>query len=236
MADATPSVQVVSSSAPSTSQQPPATGMGFRQCLLVSTAALLTEVGFDSCRKVALESLAELLQSFIVELGRSSRAFTELACRTEPLGADVLLALTEMGYPSGYNLVNTATLSSAFQFPPQIEHEQLKEAWSHLSKQMPELDCFLSHLLCCPSVTHSCHISAVTFSIPGDLPERICHENQSKDPRSSPGRSSVEAGHHPAHRRPEKASHGRNIRRRCSRSSGTFSGIPGQPQLHPVAV
>jgi transcription initiation factor TFIID subunit 8 len=79
--------------------------MGYRQCLLVATAALLTEVGFDSSSKVALESLAELLQSFIVELGRSSRAFTELACRTEPLGADVLLALTEMGYPSGYNLV-----------------------------------------------------------------------------------------------------------------------------------
>jgi histone H3/H4 len=105
MADATPTVQVVGGSGPSTSQQQLQSGMGYRQCLLVATAALLTEVGFDSSSKVALESLAELLQSFIVELGRSSRAFTELACRTEPLGADVLLALTEMGYPSGYNLV-----------------------------------------------------------------------------------------------------------------------------------
>jgi transcription initiation factor TFIID subunit 8 len=31
------------------------------------------------------------------ELGRSSRAFTEVACRSEPLPADILLALTEMG-------------------------------------------------------------------------------------------------------------------------------------------
>lgn len=88
-----------------TATQPPNTGMGYRQCLLVSTAALLTETGFDLATKSALETLAELIQSFIVELGRSSRAFTELACRTEPLGADVLLALTEMGYPAGYNLV-----------------------------------------------------------------------------------------------------------------------------------
>lgn len=73
MADVTPSVQVVSGGAgPSTSQQT-ASGMGYRQCLLVATAALLTEVGFDSASKMCLESLAEMLQSFIVELGRSSR-------------------------------------------------------------------------------------------------------------------------------------------------------------------
>jgi hypothetical protein len=37
-------------------------GTGYRQCLLVSIAALLTEVGFDSSSRVALESLAEMLQ------------------------------------------------------------------------------------------------------------------------------------------------------------------------------
>ncbi len=107
MTDTSATVVVVAGGSGNTSQpqQQPSLGMGYRQCLLVSTAALLTESGFDMSSTVALESLAELLQSFIVELGRSSRAFTELACRTEPLGADVLLALTEMGYPSGYNLV-----------------------------------------------------------------------------------------------------------------------------------
>lgn len=70
----------------------------FRSCLEASTGALLTEVGFDSAEKVALETVSELLQSFLHELGRSSRAFCELACRSEPLGADVLLALSEMGH------------------------------------------------------------------------------------------------------------------------------------------
>jgi histone H3/H4 len=111
MADSNPTVVVVSGTS-GTSTQPTQQllGPGYQQCLLVSTAALLAEVGFDSSSKICLESLAELLQSFIVELGRSSRAFTELACRTEPLGADVLLALTEMGYPSGYNLVRSIDL------------------------------------------------------------------------------------------------------------------------------
>ena len=107
MTDTSATVVVVSGGSTSTTQQP-SHGSGYRQCLLVSTAALLTESGFDSSSKIALETLAELLQSFIVELGRSSRAFTELACRTEPLGADVLLALTEMGYPDGYNLVSSS--------------------------------------------------------------------------------------------------------------------------------
>jgi len=47
----------------------------------------------------ALETLTELTQSFIVELGRSARSFCELACRVEPVSADVLLALVEMGIP-----------------------------------------------------------------------------------------------------------------------------------------
>lgn len=71
----------------------------YRHCLRSSVGALLVETGFDSCDKLALESMTELLQSFIKELGRSSRAFCELACRTEVLGADVMLALSEMGYP-----------------------------------------------------------------------------------------------------------------------------------------
>jgi transcription initiation factor TFIID subunit 8 len=59
----------------------------------------LVETGFEACDKLALETVTELLQSFIKELGRSSRAFCELACRTDVLGADVMLALSEMGSP-----------------------------------------------------------------------------------------------------------------------------------------
>jgi histone H3/H4 len=71
----------------------------YRQCLKISVGALLVENGFDTADKLALETITELAQSFLKELGRSSRAFCELACRTEVLGADVLLALSEMGHP-----------------------------------------------------------------------------------------------------------------------------------------
>jgi len=71
----------------------------YRQCLKTSVGALLLESGFDSSEHLALETVTELLQSFLKELGRSSRAFCELACRTEVLGADVMLALSEMGCP-----------------------------------------------------------------------------------------------------------------------------------------
>ena len=71
----------------------------YRHCLKAAVGALLLETGFDSSEKLALETITELLQSFLKELGRSSRAFCELACRTEVLGADVMLALSEMGQP-----------------------------------------------------------------------------------------------------------------------------------------
>ena len=71
----------------------------YRHCMNRGVGALLVENGFESCDKVALETLTELVTSFIKECGRSSRAFCELAGRTDVLGADVLLALSEMGFP-----------------------------------------------------------------------------------------------------------------------------------------
>ncbi len=73
------------------------TDQTYRRCLSVATGSLLAEAGFDTASAAALETLTESLQSFLCELGRSTRAFTELACRNRPLPADVLLALTEMG-------------------------------------------------------------------------------------------------------------------------------------------
>lgn len=64
------------------------------------------EAGFDASSKMALESLCEILQSFIVELGKSSRSHAEVASRTEPLSADVIMGLTSIGFPGTYNLVS----------------------------------------------------------------------------------------------------------------------------------
>ncbi|GAB6022031.1 transcription initiation factor TFIID subunit 8 [Chamberlinius hualienensis] len=70
-----------------------------RRTLYTSVAAICTEVGFHSADKVALETLTEMLQSLLNEIGRSSRAFAELACRTEPLVGDVVMSLVDAGLP-----------------------------------------------------------------------------------------------------------------------------------------
>ncbi|KAL1117226.1 hypothetical protein AAG570_004553 [Ranatra chinensis] len=69
-----------------------------RKALSMAVSSLLIEVGFDSAEHVALETLTEILQSFIAETGSSARSYCELAGRTEPLFADVILALVNGGF------------------------------------------------------------------------------------------------------------------------------------------
>ncbi|XP_068211145.1 transcription initiation factor TFIID subunit 8 isoform X1 [Palaemon carinicauda] len=69
-----------------------------RKILTSVVCALLQESGFQSGDKAAVGTLVEMLQSFMFEVGRSTKGFCELAYRTEPVVADVLLALTEMGF------------------------------------------------------------------------------------------------------------------------------------------
>lgn len=73
------------------------TFQSYRQCLKVAVSALLNELGFEAIENAAMETMCEMVQSLIVELGRSSRSFCEVACRAEPLAADVILAMVEMG-------------------------------------------------------------------------------------------------------------------------------------------
>ncbi|XP_014675143.1 PREDICTED: transcription initiation factor TFIID subunit 8-like isoform X2 [Priapulus caudatus] len=68
-----------------------------RRVLFAVVSALLSENGFDSAGTGVIETLVEMLQSILVELGRSSKAYAELAGRTEPFLGDVSLAMTEMG-------------------------------------------------------------------------------------------------------------------------------------------
>ncbi|XP_062596405.1 transcription initiation factor TFIID subunit 8-like [Saccostrea cucullata] len=68
-----------------------------RKALKVAVSALASEVGFERAEEAAVETLTEMLQSFITEVGRSSQAFAELAGRTEGMMTDVVMALMEMG-------------------------------------------------------------------------------------------------------------------------------------------
>ncbi|XP_077978486.1 transcription initiation factor TFIID subunit 8-like [Glandiceps talaboti] len=68
-----------------------------RKGLTACVAALCFDSGFQSADKASIETLTEMAQSYISELGRSSRAYCELSGRTEPMLNDVAVALIEMG-------------------------------------------------------------------------------------------------------------------------------------------
>nr|XP_032837338.1 transcription initiation factor TFIID subunit 8 [Petromyzon marinus] len=69
-----------------------------RRSLLVAVGLLLREAGFDSTSRSAVETLTEMMQSYISEIGRSARAFCEHTARTQPTLPDVIVCLCEMGF------------------------------------------------------------------------------------------------------------------------------------------
>lgn len=68
-----------------------------RRALKVAVSALVYEVGFEKAEESVLETLTEMLQSFLSELGRTSRGYAELAGRSEGMMTDVFMALVDMG-------------------------------------------------------------------------------------------------------------------------------------------
>lgn len=69
-----------------------------RRVLVTALSWLLNELGIEAIEHVVLETFTEMLQSFIVEAGNSSRSYCELAGRTEPVIGDVIVALINMGF------------------------------------------------------------------------------------------------------------------------------------------
>ncbi|XP_047099893.1 transcription initiation factor TFIID subunit 8-like isoform X1 [Schistocerca piceifrons] len=70
-----------------------------RRALHAAVCCLLAELGTEAADRAALESLVEAVQSFVWEVGNSSRAYCELAGRTQPLLGDVVVALVNIGFP-----------------------------------------------------------------------------------------------------------------------------------------
>ncbi|KAK2568509.1 Transcription initiation factor TFIID subunit 8 [Acropora cervicornis] len=68
-----------------------------RRLLEISICALLREQGFASASKLALETLTEMLQSYLSELGQSCKLCCELSARVKPTLSDVKVALIDMG-------------------------------------------------------------------------------------------------------------------------------------------
>uniref|UniRef100_A0A8D2KZG4 Bromodomain associated domain-containing protein n=1 Tax=Varanus komodoensis TaxID=61221 RepID=A0A8D2KZG4_VARKO len=68
-----------------------------RRTLQVVVSSLLTEAGFESAEKAAVETMTEMLQSYISEIGRSAKSFCEHTARTQPTLSDIIVTLVEMG-------------------------------------------------------------------------------------------------------------------------------------------
>jgi len=69
----------------------------WRKSLRTAIVALMVECGYQSADNMALETLVEMAEAYIVEAGRSSSAFAELSGRTRVMPTDAVLALLEMG-------------------------------------------------------------------------------------------------------------------------------------------
>ncbi|TRY87005.1 hypothetical protein DNTS_009114 [Danionella cerebrum] len=69
-----------------------------RRTLQVVVSALLTECGFDSAEKAVVETLTEMMQSYITEVGRCAKANCEHTARSTPTLSDVVITLVEMGF------------------------------------------------------------------------------------------------------------------------------------------
>lgn len=69
-----------------------------RRTLQVVVSSLLTECGFESAEKAAVETLTEMMQSYISEVGRSAKGNCEHTARSIPTLSDVVITLVEMGF------------------------------------------------------------------------------------------------------------------------------------------
>ncbi|XP_030623450.1 transcription initiation factor TFIID subunit 8 [Chanos chanos] len=69
-----------------------------RRTLQVVVSSLLTECGYDSAEKAAVETLTEMMQSYVTEVGRSAKAYCEHTARSIPTLSDVVVTLVEMGF------------------------------------------------------------------------------------------------------------------------------------------
>ncbi|XP_020289478.1 transcription initiation factor TFIID subunit 8 [Pseudomyrmex gracilis] len=97
-----------------------------RKILNQVVCSILVECGFDTCEKQAVETLTEMLQSFLVETGASARNYCELSGRTEPLMADVILALINMGMKLD-NIENYAKRQNRTILPALQQQTQSKQ-------------------------------------------------------------------------------------------------------------
>ncbi|XP_074706662.1 transcription initiation factor TFIID subunit 8 isoform X2 [Strix aluco] len=98
-----------------------------RRTLQVVVSSLLTEAGFESAEKAAVETLTEMLQSYISEIGRSAKSYCEHTARTQPTLSDIVVTLVEM-----------APVTNQPVTPKALTAGQNKPHPSHIPGHFPE--------------------------------------------------------------------------------------------------
>ncbi|KXJ21731.1 Transcription initiation factor TFIID subunit 8 [Exaiptasia diaphana] len=72
-------------------------GSVHRNILQMSVSAICREQGFSSASRLAIETLTEMLQSYLLELARGAKTHCELSTRVKPTLGDVKMALIDVG-------------------------------------------------------------------------------------------------------------------------------------------
>lgn len=88
-----------------------------RKILFSSICAICRENGFSYAERPAVETLLEMLQALIFEIGRTSRQYCEHGGRTEPNVADIDIALVCLGIRSD-SIPDYARRSERIVLPP----------------------------------------------------------------------------------------------------------------------
>lgn len=93
-----------------------------RRTLATAICGILFEFGYKTVDNTVIETLIEIFQCFLIELGRMSKNYSELAGRTIPVVADVTMGLIEMGIP--IIGIETYIRSGTHLTLPQIQYMQ----------------------------------------------------------------------------------------------------------------
>ncbi|KAJ8372809.1 hypothetical protein AAFF_G00276640 [Aldrovandia affinis] len=119
-----------------------------RRTLQVVVSSLLTECGFDSAEKAAVESLTEMIQSYISEVGRCAKAYCEHTARSTPTLSDVVVTLIEMGFSvdslpvyakrSQRMVITAPPVTNAPVIPKALTAGQKRTHPSHIPSHFPD--------------------------------------------------------------------------------------------------
>uniref|UniRef100_G3VNP8 Transcription initiation factor TFIID subunit 8 n=1 Tax=Sarcophilus harrisii TaxID=9305 RepID=G3VNP8_SARHA len=108
----------------------------WRWTLRVVVSSLLTEAGFESAEKACVETLTEMLQSYLSEIRKSAKSYCEHTARTQPTLSDIVVTIVEMGFN---RMVLTApSVTNQPVTPKALTAGQNKSHPPHIPRHFPE--------------------------------------------------------------------------------------------------